>query len=134
MNVGKSAFLDHVYTETDLNGYGSGIDPFPFLLAFTLDQIQISPHLHWELNWNSSIGIVSPESYKRGHKLFSRELLISFEKFSPPSLESKRLKTTMANKESKSKIFAWMNEESALLFQTVLDYKHFTWQPYSLPR
>ena len=53
------------------------MDPYHFLLASTLDRIQMSPRLHWELNWNSSTGIVSFENYKRGLKQFPREALIS---------------------------------------------------------
>ena len=34
--------LDPVYTRTDPKWYGSILDPFQFLLAFTLDRIQIS--------------------------------------------------------------------------------------------
>ena len=34
--------LDPVYTRTDPKWYGSISDPYQFLLAFTLDRIQIS--------------------------------------------------------------------------------------------
>ena len=49
--------LDPVYTRTDPKWYGSISDPYHFLLVFTLDRIQISTRLHWELNWNSSTQI-----------------------------------------------------------------------------
>ena len=35
-------YLDPVYTRTDPKWYGFILDPYQFLLAFTLDRIQIS--------------------------------------------------------------------------------------------
>ena len=109
---------------------------YGFILLFASVYTGSDPHqsrILWELTWNSSTGSASLESYKRGRQLFLHKSLILIEKLSPPSLKSKWLKTTMANEESKAKMFAWTGKESMLLFQTLLDYKHLSWQAYSLP-